>query len=171
MSRPLAKINNKHLSYILFKIGGYANQEIADLLGLSHGTIINWGKDKLIREMRQAVEADMKTAARDYIESLLPEILFTLADIMRNGQSERVRLDAASRLLDKALPTESLTKLIGDPSAPVFYELLKSNEVKEAYRIVAELSPAQKAEYAEALDKLEQFANAGFTGDVAPSDV
>lgn len=160
MPRPIVNINNRHLAYILFKVGGYGNQEIADILGLSHGTIVNWGKDKAIRELRQAVEVDMKSAARDYIESLLPEIVYTLADIMRNGSSERVRLDAASRLLDKALPMESVTKLVGDPNAPIFHELLKSREEQDVFQSIGELTPEQKTEYAAAIQKLEDLANA-----------
>jgi hypothetical protein len=159
MAKPLTKLNHRHVAYILFRIGGYSNQETADLLGYSVNTCINWGKDKLIREFRLEVEEDIRGAARDYLDHLLPEILFTMAEIMRSGNSERIRLDAAARLLDKALPAETVAKIQGDPNAPILHALLKTDEDKAIVDRVADLSPDQKTEFAAAIEKLELLAN------------
>lgn len=164
MAKPLTKLNHRHVAYILFRIGGYSNQETADILGYSLNTCINWGKDKLIREFRLEVESDLRGAARDYLDHLLPEILFTMADVMRNGKTERVRLDAAARLLDKALPAETVAKIQGDPNAPILYALLKDDSDKAIVDRVMDLSPDQKTEFAAAIEKLELLANS------APSD-
>jgi hypothetical protein len=160
-SKSLTKLSHKHVAYILFRIGGYSNQETADILGYSVGTCINWGKDKLIREMRQQIEEDLRGAARNYLDHLLPEIVYTMADIMRNGGSERVRLDAASRLLDKALPAETIQKIQGDPTKPILYELLKTEEEKKVVENLADLTPEDKAKMAEALEQLQVLANSG----------
>lgn len=159
MAKPLTKLNHRHVAYILFRIGGYSNQETADILGYSLNTCINWGKDKLIREFRNEVEVDLRGAARDYLDHLLPEILFTMADIMRNGKTERVRLDAAARLLDKALPAETVQKIQGDPNMPILHALLDKDEDKAIVDRMAELSPDQMTEFAAAIEKLELLAN------------
>lgn len=159
MAKPLTKLNHRHVAYILFRIGGYSNQETADLLGYSVNTCINWGKDKLIREFRLEVEEDIRGAARDYLDHLLPEILFTMAEIMRSGNSERIRLDAAARLLDKALPAETVAKIQGDPNAPILHALIKDESERKALDDISALSPQQKAEFAAALEQLEKIAN------------
>lgn len=159
MAKPLTKLNHRHVAYILFRIGGYSNQETSDILGFSVNTCINWGKDKLIRQFRNEVEADLRGAARDYLDHLLPEILFTMAEVMRNGKTERIRLDAASRLLDKALPAETVAKIQGDPNMPILHALLDKEEDKAIVDRVSELTPDQMTEFASAIEKLELLAN------------
>lgn len=161
MGRQLTELNHKHLAFILFKVGGYTNEEIANTLGVAKGTCINWTKDPKIREIRKSIENDLREAARSYLNSLLPEIVYTMANIMRNGSTERAKLDAATRLLDKALPQETLQKIQGDPNKPILFELLKSDGDKAAADALMELSPEQKAQAADALEKLESLANSG----------
>jgi len=82
-----------------------------------------------------------------------------MADIMRNGKTERVRLDAAARLLDKALPAETVQKIQGDPNMPILHALLDKDEDKAVVDRMAELSPDQMTEFAAAIEKLELLAN------------
>lgn len=164
MAKPLSKLNHRHVAYILFRIGGYSNQETADILGYSISTCLNWGKDKLIRQFRTEVEEDLRGAARDYLDHLLPEILYTMADIMRNGHTERVRLDAAARLLDKALPAELIQKIQGDPNMPILHAMLNNDNDKAIVDRVADLTPAQMTEFASAIEKLELLANSSSSG-------
>lgn len=161
MPRELSELNHKHLAYILFRVGGYTNEETANVLGMAKGTCINWAKDKKIKALRAEIEGDLREAARDYLNSLLPEIIYTMAKVMRQGTTERVRLDAATRLLDKALPQETVNKITGDPNKPILFELLKNEKDQQAAAALQELTPAQKADYADALEKLESLANTG----------
>ena len=155
----LTKLNNKHLAYILFRVGGYSNAEAAEVLGMSPQTAKNWGKDSLIQETRAEVEATITDGARNYLESLLPEVIFTIATLMREGDTQRIKLDAATRLLDKALPLESTVKVQGDPNAPILYSLVEDEKERKALDNVAALTPEQKAEFAAALEQLEKIAN------------
>ena len=156
----LTKLNNKHMAYILFRIGGYSNADAAKVLDMSTQTCKNWGKDQLIQDTRAQVEDTITDGARNYLESLLPEVIFKIATLMREGKSERIQLDAASRLLEKALPLESTVKVQGDPNAPILYSLVENENERKALDDVAALSPEQKAEFAAALEQLEKIANA-----------
>ena len=156
----LTKLNHKHMAYILFRVGGYSNDDTAKVLGMSPQTCKNWGKDQLIQDTRAEVESTITEGARNYLESLLPEVIFTIANLMREGDTQRIKLDAATRLLDKALPLESTVKVQGDPNAPILYSLVENEAERKALDDVAALSPEQKAEFAAALEQLEKIANA-----------
>lgn len=156
----LTKLNHKHMAYILFRVGGYSNDDTAKILDMSPQTCKNWGKDQLIQDTRAEVESTITEGARNYLESLLPEVIFTIANLMREGDTQRIKLDAATRLLDKALPLESTVKVQGDPNAPILYSLVENENERKALDDVAALSPEQKAEFAAALEQLEKIANA-----------
>lgn len=156
----LTKLNHKHMAYILFRVGGYSNDDTAKILDMSPQTCKNWGKDQLIQDTRAEVESTITEGARNYLESLLPEVIFTIANLMREGDTQRIKLDAATRLLDKALPLESTVKVQGDPNAPILYSLVENEAERKALDDVAALSPEQKAEFAAALEQLEKIANA-----------
>jgi len=156
----LTKLNHKHMAYILFRVGGYSNADAAKVLDMSPQTCKNWGKDQLIQDTRAEVESTITEGARNYLESLLPEVIFKIATLMREGNSERIQLDAASRLLEKALPVESKVTVKGDPNAPILYSLVEDETERKALDDVAALSPEQKAEFAAALEQLEKIANA-----------
>ena len=156
----LTKLNYKHMAYILFRVGGYSNDDTAKILDMSPQTCKNWGKDQLIQDTRAEVESTITEGARNYLESLLPEVIFTIANLMREGDTQRIKLDAATRLLDKALPLESTVKVQGDPNAPILYSLVENEAERKALDDVAALTPEQKAEFAAALEQLEKIANA-----------
>jgi hypothetical protein len=156
----LTKLNHKHMAYILFRVGGYSNDDTAKILDMSPQTCKNWGKDQLIQDTRAEVESTITEGARNYLESLLPEVIFTIANLMREGDTQRIKLDAATRLLDKALPLESTVKVQGDPNAPILYSLVENEAERKALDDVAALTPEQKAEFAAALEQLEKIANA-----------
>ena len=89
------KLTKKHLDAIGMMIIGQSCQQIADELGVSKQTIINWRADAdFMREYERCIREDLAVVAGEAKEILL--------DLMRNGKNESVRLKACQDVLSRA---------------------------------------------------------------------
>ena len=89
------KLNKKHIQAIGMMIVGQSCQQIADELGVSKQTIINWRADAdFMREYERCIREDLAVVAGEAKEILL--------DLMRNGKNENVRLKACQDVLSRA---------------------------------------------------------------------
>lgn len=89
------KLTKKHIDAIGMMIQGQSCQQIADSLGVSKQTIINWRADAdFMREYERCIREDLAVVAGEAKEILL--------DLMRNSKNDNIRLKACQDVLSRA---------------------------------------------------------------------
>lgn len=77
--------------------------EIAKVVGISRTSVYDWKKFPEIKARLEELEQDFISATKSAVVGYGPKAVSLLKDLAENADSEKVRLDAVSKLIDKVV--------------------------------------------------------------------
>ena len=96
-------LDERQIKAIEAKAKGATIVDVAKAAGVSRNTIYEWIKLEEFKAELSRLEQDFLSSAKQAVISYGPEIVKQLKLIATKGTSEKVRLDALSKLLDKTM--------------------------------------------------------------------
>ena len=83
-------------------IAGYNNTQIGRTIGLSRGQVRELLRKPDVADMVLAIRASLPEAAIQLLQSYMVEAITTLVEVMRISDDDKMRLQAAGEVLDRA---------------------------------------------------------------------
>ena len=77
--------------------------EIAKIVGISRTSVYDWKKNVEVKAMLEELERNFIFSAKQSVVSYGATAVAILKDLAEHGESEKIRLDAVSKLLDKVI--------------------------------------------------------------------
>lgn len=96
-------LDDRKLKCIELKAQGIEITEIAKQLGIARNTYYNWAADEEFKAELGRREQEFISSTRQAVISYGPKVVKLLIALAEKGDSEKVRLDALSKLLDKTM--------------------------------------------------------------------
>lgn len=139
-------------SIAVFKIAGYSNTQIAQMVGISRNQVAQQLEKPTTQELLILLRTNLTNAALELLESYTIEAIQALADVLRTSEDDNVRIKAASEILDRAgIPKVSRSeKKVEEEHTTTFTD----DGIVEAIR---ELPPDMQEKAAQMIEDLEQL--------------
>lgn len=140
------------VSVAVFKIAGYSNTQIAQVLGISRGQTQGILENSRVKELLVTLRTNLTNAAIELLESYTIEAIQAIIDILRTSPDDNIRLKAAAEILDRSgIPKVSRSeKKIEEENTTTFTD----DGIVDAIR---ELPPEAQEQAAQMVEQLEQF--------------
>jgi transcriptional regulator with XRE-family HTH domain len=87
---------------VVLRIAGYEKQQIARILNVGLSQIAELLNDPAVSEKLVMLRAALPAAALDLLQDYMIEAVQTLVDIMRSAEDDKIVLQAAGEILDRA---------------------------------------------------------------------
>lgn len=136
----------------VFKIAGYSNTQIAEIVGISRGQVAAHLANPDTEELLVTLRDSLSNAALDLLEQYQIEAIQAIVDVMRSSEDDGMILKAAADILDRAgIPKVSRSeKKVENEHTATFTD----DGIVEAIR---ELSPEAQEQAAQMIEQLENF--------------
>lgn len=121
---------------LMFSKQKHTQKEIAERVGVTRATLIKWKKSK-------AFKAAFEGLINQQLQDIAPRALDTLVSLLE-ADSEKIRLDAAQALLDRAGYTKENKISVGSHTPVVIHNDLQDTTNKQAVDplLTATLAPS-----------------------------
>lgn len=136
----------------VLKIAGYSNIQISRVIGISRGQVAEILLKPFVQSLLVDLRLNLSDAALDLLQSYTIEAVQAIADVMRTSSDDKVVIQAAGDILDRAgLPKTSRSE--------------KKTEHEETYNFtddgiveaIRQLPPEKQEEAAQMIESLEEF--------------
>ena len=124
----------EHRLMLWYKLQGFSQKEVAQLLGVTPQTVSNVTLQPWFQEAFVALSTEMgKSAVETFLEGEVLPALQRTAEIARSGESEAVRLAANREILDRFLG-KSTVKIESKGAVDINHTVLDANRLMEEQR-------------------------------------
>jgi len=101
----------KHISVIL-KIAGFSNTQIGASIGVTRGQVGDWLSEPDIQKLHMDTLEAIPGAAKELLQTYSIEAVHAISDVMRSSDDDKMVLEAAKDILDRAgLPKASRSEV------------------------------------------------------------
>jgi AcrR family transcriptional regulator len=107
-------LDERKIQAALLKAQGIEVTKIAETIGISRATFYNWLADEEFKAELCRLRQEFITQGSDMVACLTPKVIKKIAWLMDHSDSDKVKLDAATKLLDKTI--SNATKITLDDS-------------------------------------------------------
>lgn len=125
-------LDERQIRAVEAKAKGFTITDVATEAGVSRNTIYEWIKLEEFKAELSRLEQDFLSSTRQAVISYGPKVVAELKKLATTSKSEKVRLDALSKLLDKTMSNANKIELSDsrDNKDDVTLDVL-DNEIKE----------------------------------------
>jgi hypothetical protein len=140
------------VSVAVMKIAGFSNIQIAQVLGISRGQVAEHLDDPRTSDLLVTLRVNLTNAALELLETYTIEAILALVNILRTAQDDKVVIQAAAEILDRAgIPKVSRSeRKIESEETTTFTD----DGIVDAIR---QLPPEAQEEAAKMIEQLESF--------------
>jgi len=96
-------LDERQIRAVEAKAKGFTITDVAKEAGVSRNTVYEWIKLEEFKAELSKLEQDFLSSTRQAVISYGPKVVEELKKLATKGTSEKVRLDALSKLLDKTM--------------------------------------------------------------------
>lgn len=107
-------LDDRKLQCIELKAKGIEVTEIAKTVGISRTTYYEWAKDEEFKAEAYRREQEFISSTKQAVISYGPKVVKALIELAEHADSEKVRLDALSKLLDKTMSNATKIEISDD---------------------------------------------------------